>query len=59
MIRLGKKVEEDDGTHWQDQASKGRANEKMKKGKDLPPCLLGYFPYKLMGWKVNKTMEGE
>jgi hypothetical protein len=24
-----------------------------KQGEDLPPCLLGYFPYKPMGLKVN------
>jgi hypothetical protein len=26
-----------------------------KQGGDLPPCLLGYFPYKPMGLKANKN----
>jgi hypothetical protein len=26
-----------------------------KQDEDLPPCLLGYFPYKHMGLKANKT----
>jgi hypothetical protein len=26
-----------------------------KQGEDLPPCLLGYFPYKPMGLKASMT----
>jgi hypothetical protein len=31
------------------------ARQRKQEGEDLPPRLLGYFPYKPMGLKPNKT----
>jgi hypothetical protein len=31
------------------------ARQRKQEGKDVLPLLLGYFPYKPMGLKANKT----
>jgi hypothetical protein len=36
-------------------ANKPPNARQRKQGEDLPPRLLGYFPYKPMGLKANKT----